>query len=315
LLKTGDEWRRTGTALYYAFHYDQLTGELGQWLLQFPKLLQVASIGVFYLELLIVLLLFFPFGNLKVRTRIRFVAVGILVSFHLGIASTMTLFLIPYTNLAALWLFVPSEFWEKLRRTAFTSSSQPVGKKAIAAISNLAGVFLILYIFFWNVGTVIPSVDEKLPHKLGTLLRLDQNWGFYAPRPFIVDGWWIFPGKTKDGLPANAWTLEKAEVKNLKPAKVSNNFLTDSWWSRFNTHWMAHSILSLDPQNAAHREYMLDYLCRRWNKKWTGQSALDEISYVYVEEATQLKEEEITSMPRVLVSKKCPIENPDPTLD
>ena len=109
ILKSGDEWRVDGTALYIALNLDSFVTPLGTYLTQFPELLKVLTFGTLGLEAFGPLLLFFPFFTGPVRTA----TVLAFMSLHYGIWSTMEIGLFPFTSALCMVCFLPSWFWEK----------------------------------------------------------------------------------------------------------------------------------------------------------------------------------------------------------
>jgi hypothetical protein len=67
-LEKGPEWHSDFTALYYVYHLDQLCYPVAIYLSHFPEVLKYMTASVFYLELLIPVLLFFPFRNQLFRS-------------------------------------------------------------------------------------------------------------------------------------------------------------------------------------------------------------------------------------------------------
>lgn len=71
-LKTAPEWRTEGTAIYYTLSIDSLTSPVGQYLLQFPELMQGLTHAVFWFEIIRPALLFFPVFTGLIRTLVSF---------------------------------------------------------------------------------------------------------------------------------------------------------------------------------------------------------------------------------------------------
>lgn len=109
ILKSGDEWRVDGTALYVALNLDSIARPLGTYLTQFPALLKVLTFGTLGLEAFGPLLLFFPFFTGPVRTA----TVLAFMSLHYGIWSTMEIGLFPFTSALCMVCFLPSWFWDR----------------------------------------------------------------------------------------------------------------------------------------------------------------------------------------------------------
>ena len=113
-LKTGDEWRENGTALFYALRAEQITTPFGEWLQQFTLLLQGLTWGTMALEVIAPVLLFSPFWNGKLRMA----AILSLMSLHFGIMLTMNLGIFPWTSAFCMVAFLPSSFWNAAEERA-----------------------------------------------------------------------------------------------------------------------------------------------------------------------------------------------------
>jgi hypothetical protein len=109
ILKSGDEWRVDGTALYYALNLDSIVTPLGTYLTQFPALLKALTFGTLGLEAVGPLLLFCPFFTGPVRTA----TVLAFMSLHYGIWTTMEIGLFPWISALCMVCFLPSWFWDK----------------------------------------------------------------------------------------------------------------------------------------------------------------------------------------------------------
>lgn len=110
LLKTGDEWRRSGTALYYAFSAQHLTHDLGEYLSQFEAFLKVLTFVTLGLEMVAPALLFFPIFTPQIRTA----AVACIMGFQLGIVLTLDLGIFPWTSALCMVCFLPAWFWDRI---------------------------------------------------------------------------------------------------------------------------------------------------------------------------------------------------------
>jgi hypothetical protein len=125
ILKSGDEWRVDGTALYYALSIDQIATPIGTYLYQFPELLKLMTFGTLALEVFGPLLLFSPFFTGPVRTA----GVAAFMSLHFGIWLTMDIGIFPWISAFCMVCFLPGWFWdeaaEKLR-AAFPRQPQSV---------------------------------------------------------------------------------------------------------------------------------------------------------------------------------------------
>ncbi|MGH2532481.1 MAG: HTTM domain-containing protein [Thermomicrobiales bacterium] len=107
-LKTGAEWREDGTALYYALGAEQITKPFGEWIHQFPTLLQFLTFTSLGLEIVAPIVLFVPILTGPLRTA----AILAIMSFHLGIFLTMDIGIFPWTSALCMVSFLPTWFWE-----------------------------------------------------------------------------------------------------------------------------------------------------------------------------------------------------------
>ena len=83
LLKTGDDWWKTGDALYYAVSIDQFTTTFGKYLSQFPEHLRPFTFAALALEFALAVLLMLPARWHWARPTFLVMA----TLFHLAIAS------------------------------------------------------------------------------------------------------------------------------------------------------------------------------------------------------------------------------------
>jgi hypothetical protein len=123
IMKSGDEWRVDGTAIYYALSIDQIATPIGTYLYEFPELLRVMTFGTLALEILGPFLLFSPFFTGPVRTA----AIAAFMSLHLGIWLTMNIGIFPWISAFCMVCFLPGWFWDKAAeklRTAFPRQPQ-----------------------------------------------------------------------------------------------------------------------------------------------------------------------------------------------
>ncbi len=103
-------WIPDGTILYYVFHLKGFVLPLGEWLLQFPALLQCLTYFVWVLELIGPFFLFSPWRFLPLRLSFLFMFVAL----HIGIVVCMNVGLFPLNNFVSLLLFIPSWCWDRL---------------------------------------------------------------------------------------------------------------------------------------------------------------------------------------------------------
>lgn len=129
---------------------------------------------------------------------------------------------------------------------------------------------LLLYVFVWNSATV-PGSGVKIsePYQsIGVLLGLEQSWSMFAPSPLKHDGWYVIPGKLKNGQQVDLFR-DGEEITWAKPTLVSATYK--------NFRWQKYIMNLLRPDYQKYRLYYAQYLCRDWNSRHTTDHKLDEL--------------------------------------
>jgi hypothetical protein len=206
LLKTDPSWGITGTAIYSALGLEQLSTGFGRALLDWPRLLKIGTLGVYYLELLGPLLLFVPWKN----RRIRELMVVLFVAVHLGIAITLKLGLFPWVSILGWVLILPSETldlfqrlmrWEppeRPRRAAMDQKASPL----LGMAAQVLGVYLLSTVVIWNIRGLRIRTEEVNPMFYDCVMlmaQLDQRWNMFAPKPNYIRGWYVAQADLEDG--------------------------------------------------------------------------------------------------------------------
>jgi hypothetical protein len=305
LLKTGDEWRKTFTAVYYALQIDQFQLPLGAWLLRLPdRALRFATAEVMLAELLVPLLLLSGLVTSRLRDRLRVAAVVVLALLHLGLAATLALGLFPWVNLASLVVFLPGAFfaaWE--RRLSPRRGSEPPQVRAQPSenpglprrvpawlaprfVVAVLGSVLLAVVVWENLRTLPAAKGLPSPAPLRAVvqvLRLDQRWNLFAPRPMTDDGWFVVPGALEGGELVDVFRggspVRLVELdERSKPADVSAE-LGGYRWRKYLQNLRR-------GRNTRHRPHYAMYLCREWNASHEGAQRLTALQLLYVREST-----------------------------
>ncbi len=305
LLKSHDIWWREGSAVYYALNIDQLLAPLGRWLLQFPDLLRLLTFGTLALEIGGPILAFFPFATGPIRT----LAVFLMILLHAGMGISLHLGPFPYISFVGWLAFLPSWFWEKPFTALMGLPPLPriIGRmkqKLEEARRNHPSCFLwrqarppslglsrgwqafvaacLIYVTLWNVRTLdFSRFSRYFPRKwnfVGEFLRIDQFWNMFAPFPLKDDGWYVIPGKLKNGEQVDLFR-HGAPVSWEKPADVAALYPNERWRKYMMNLWAQ--------THTQYRLYFGQYLCRTWNRSHFGQKQLDTFQIVYMQEFTQ----------------------------
>ncbi|MGH7816496.1 MAG: hypothetical protein ACREOR_03820, partial [Candidatus Binatia bacterium] len=137
---------------------------------------------------------------------------------------------------------------------------------------------LIGYVFVLNLSTV-RRLRVRLPdpwQDIGISAGLDQSWNMFAPFPAKDDGWYVIPGKLRNGTTVDLFRAGKP-VSFTKPTYGSFEFK--------NHRWVKFS------ENLRHRAFLhpgyARHLCRDWNRRHRGGEILDELEIIWVLELTQ----------------------------
>jgi len=303
LLKSGGEWTRDGTALYYAFSLDQLLLPGGRLLYPYPDLLRFLTFGAYFMELLLPFALFIPVG---VRWW-RLLVVAVLFGFHLTISLTLYVglfFLINWASILGLlppvaldWLArrfgtaaPPSPRWA-LRWPAWqlpwrlrlerTRPPTAAGRRRWRMVREAFVGLALAYVCLWNLDdvAVIRPAGGLLQGPLrgvGYLFRIDQHWGMFAPVVFKDDGWYILEGTTATGKVLDL-NRDGAPVRYAKPAAVVDLFKND--------RWRKYSENYLFVDNTWMRPYYCNYLLRIWHEN-PAHAPLRHLSVVYMKEVS-----------------------------
>lgn len=253
MLKWDPTWRVEGTAVWYSLSIQLFSTPLGLVLLQYPQLLKTLTFTTFYLEAFGPFFAFSPIWT----APLRFLTAISFILFHLlGLNLTMELGHFSYVCAVAWLVFLPTQFWDIILQSKIVSTSFWIASR----LSNVLAAFFITCIFLWNVitlGVRLPYIPPYL-NTIGTLFRIDQYWNMFSPYPLKEDGWFVIPGKLRDGSEVNLFT-NGGPVDWQKPALVSATFPNDRWRS-----YMMN--LLYDDQSDVDLLYYANYLCQQWNE-------------------------------------------------
>lgn len=265
LFKHDESWMQSGTAVWYALSIEQYSTSLGIYLLQFPTLLKVMTFGTFALEAFGPFLAFFPVWT----APLRLATAVVFMLFHLvGLNFTMVLAIFPYVCAVAWIVFIPGWFWEHVLKL----KAQLASPWKASWTSNVLAAFFISYIFIWNMST-LQWVRPPAPF-LAAAFGIDQTWDMFAPSPLREDGWYVIPGKLRDGSEVDLFTGGKP-VDWIKPPSLSAVYRNDHWRS----YMMNLMLDEYGPQPL--RDYA-SYLCREWNRNHAADKQVLSFDIVFM---------------------------------
>ena len=301
LKKADPVWYTEGTALYYALNLDQFATALGHKMLELPQIvLRISTIGAVWLEVAGWIFLFIPFY----WARFRIAAVLSYMALHVGIGLTLHVGLFTLVCIVAWILFLPTEFWDWVQRTAVGSRiagvwawfldrferwreddaepASPVAPSPKESAMDKWIVGIMLGFVLWcNVGGFIDSV--KIPKTLSHIseaLRLNQDWSMFSPHPPSLDGWFLVPATLEDGSEVDLYSLVDGSPTTVdwsKPDHTALTFPTQRWRKYMSNIWMLE-------KHRKHVEHFADYLRRAWNTTNPPDKQITSMSvYIMVE--------------------------------
>lgn len=283
LLKRSSEWQWSdGTAVYYAFNLDQIAWPLAKTLLSYPSLLKFLSFSVRWAEILLPFLLFIPVKN----SLFRMIFIIIITSFHLGISLTLYVglfYLISISSLTGLlspkfmdWFDAKFNFNKKPNEHLVAPPLQAVRENYyLNVVLSCFTFFCAALCLIWNFATVENSGLGVAPNfnTVGYVIRLNQNWGMFAPTVLKDDGWYIL-----EGFSAGRTIDINREGKAADYSKPKNfmEYIKDDRWRKFGENYML-------AVNTFMRPYYCNYLLKEWNRK-NPDRKIDSLNVVYMKE-------------------------------
>jgi hypothetical protein len=294
LLK-GPEWHTDFTAVYYAFSLDQIAYPSTKLFYSNPDLLKAFTAIAWYFELLIPVLFFIPWKHSFFRT----IAVFSIIGFHAFNASMLLIGLFPFIGMATVLGILPAPAMDRFDRltkgihekirSSFTGFAtfmhwiirwrMPVPlNSTLDSLRTAVLIFLTVFIFDWNFSN-LSFVNSKLSDNLRVIgygLRLDQNWGMFAPGVFKDDGWYVMEGVEKNGRHIDL--IRGSEPKFEKPESVVSMFKND--------RWRKYSENFIFADNEFMRGYFSNYSKRIWNEEHPDKQ-IDTLRVYYVGELTK----------------------------
>ncbi len=280
LLKTDPSWSVTGTAIYTALSLEQFSTGLGRALLGWPSLLRIATLCVYYLELVGPLLLFVPWKN----RRIREILILSFVAVHLGIAATMKLGVFPWISTLGWVLILPSETLDMFERVlglkATESALQATGDRRMGPLPNLAiqilGVYLVVSVVIWNIRGLRIKTEDVSPTSLDCVLlvtQLDQRWNMFAPKPNYIRGWYVAEADLADGSQVDL--MNDGHALSWKRPDVISATYPDFRWRKY-------LINIWRPRFGQYRQGLSAFLRSRWDRAHPGTAKIDRLTVYFV---------------------------------
>ena len=301
ILKSGPDWRRDGTALYYVMKIDWLVLPPGTWLREQFELTKLLTRSTLALEFFGPFLLIAPVWPLRLAAALAF------MSLHLGISATLRLGVFPWIDVTVLLAFVPREAWDRLApRTARAGdaaqrAANPVDgtRRGLSAAGSAALLVLLGYVVLHNVAGVSRALvlPERTEHALREI-GLQQQWRMFTPNVPRDAGWFVMPARLADGRIVDV-APHGPDLRWEKPKWPSTDFESARWAEYL------HQISNLEANGSLRRAYVR-WLCRDWNAAHRAAEQVERIDVYFVTEHSELPgRPEETTIHR-LASHDCP---------
>lgn len=280
--KSDPAWRSEFTAIYYAMSLDEMATSLGLALRNFPGLMKALTVITIALESVAPILVFTPVWTAPVRM----VLIVSMMALHLGMGLCLTIGIFPFVMWAAWWIFIPGQFWDRLGVRTGVPEGLLEPQTPLRRAGRMAGQALaaaaLAYVLFYNLRIAEPQrywgVVSRPAQTFGTILKLKQNWGVFAPRPHSGDGWYVMPAELVDGSTVDLFRGGRV-VSFDKPERITDDYPNDRW-----RRYMLHLRVGVTKRHLPH---YLDYLCRQWNEAHLGTPRLARsVELYFMEEYT-----------------------------
>lgn len=280
-----------GRALYAVVNKASYARPLGEYVAQFPELLEFFSHATLFVEGAIPLLLFSPWR----RDVCRVLAVLMGIGLHAGIYSVVDVGTFQPVTSLALFPALPASLWNRLGWPLEQDSA--LAWRPRRSSETLVG-FLLAYTIGSNalaLGAGMHAMPEPL-QTVGRTLRLDQRWRMFANTDVTIQGWWVVIGTLENGVEVDL-LHGTPKVSFQRPERYYREMPNMAW----RTYW---SSISRD-HYAPFRPWMGRYFCRWWNRDAEPLLQVQTVRVVYVQELSYKPELRGVLPPRELVVTDC----------
>jgi hypothetical protein len=217
------------------------------------------------------------------------------------------------------WLGIAGVFYRRALASVAPTVLAHAEPVPLPAVVNVCLVFLIGYVFLWNLRTTSKEYLKIMPlqdNALGDALGLAQGWGLFAPAPPHHGAWYVVEGQLPNGRGVELFqdgplTFDRPELvsatyrdprwrkylMNIAPPEplidlafqtngeqVSIESLskaaTEAWGDK------GQAIANLDLIRGIHRSYFANYLFTRWNSTHSSSEQIETLAIWYLVQET-----------------------------
>jgi len=285
-----------GRAVFAVLNKAHYAEPLGELLVEFPRLLALATWGTLVFEGALCLLLFLPWWT--ARVRILCFCLSYVLQLSLWLCLDIGIF--QPLAMAALLPFLPGSFWDRLARRGPASAARDVAPPLALHARLLQGVCAVLLAIVASANLVtLPSQPVRLPGFLATLYEksfLYQRWRVFANTDVTRQGWWLVIGETQNGHRLSL--LDERPLHSLARPEHYASTLPDHHWAMFFDNLLRR-------ENEPVRAAVADYYCDEWNRRREAPLALDRVRFVYVDHRHHDPAATPTTRPVLLAERSC----------
>ena len=263
LLKNGDDWLKTGDALYMALSIEQFSTALGRRLLEYPDLSRWMTWGALVWEYVLAGLLLL--GARWAWIRGPFCLLGLL--FHGGIMMMFDFGIFMLIAMAGLTAFLPSGLLDRVapqKEVGEEVKDLPSGYRLERPLQAFAA-FMVVMIWIFNIYSI--EHVQKVPPWSRPIMLLtyeQQHWHLFAPFPYREDGWFVLEVRKTDGTTIDAW--ETGPTVEGRPVNISARFANQRW-----RRWLQNLYQISDPAKEWWRQSTLEFAAREWTRLHPGE--------------------------------------------
>ena len=270
LLKTSDEWRITGDAIYYALSLDTLKTPVGEWIYPHCTLLKIMTYFVYYIqEIIAPILLILSFNRF-----IRNLSVILIILLHLFIFSSLKVGIFPFIGIStALMLYLPKRPLNKtIPLTTFIYNNKQ--SRWLCYFSIILFVLILRY----NLATLntpyfsITLFEDRLLNSIG----LAQRWNMFSPGVKRYDGYLVLRGIKKNNT---EWDIIHNTSKiHYEPTSQNKHYLCGDRWRKFLENYEQVQYNFIKP-------YFCYYLIHQWNTQHP-ENPIEALNILFVKKET-----------------------------
>eukprot|EP01132_Coremiostelium_polycephalum_P004161 gene4161-5209_t len=177
------------------------------------------------------------------------------------------------------------------------------------AMLNVIALLSIILALSWNCNTVDCGIPIGVPENLNWfvfLIRMDQMWSMFSPRPPSIHWWYTYEAELDDGTQMELWNNEGLFTWEGNPAPYSRE-KPDPYHECIGNHRWFKVYENINTGNGYElvRLGMGRWVCREWNARHTGDKRLYKFNMVYRNEKQNLDDTRTLLNDVVLWSHVC----------